>query len=420
LAITLQPRQYNFVTPTTIRQLIAEKKQTDAGAATAIVEALLAASAEAQASDLHLLPTADGLAVSWRLDGVLQPLCHVPEGLGTNVVNRLKVAARLLTYRSAVPQEGRIDAGESPYEVRVSTFPTVFGEKVVCRNLPRGDRPLTRLAELGLPAATVSELRSAVSQTSGALVIAGPAGSGKTTTAYAALREILDQTEGRRSIASLEDPVEAIIPGVAQSQVAEAAGFDLLTGLRSLVRQDPEVIFIGEVRDAETSGLALQAALTGQLVITTFHATDAATAVSRFGEMNLQPYALRSGVRAVVAQRLMRKLCGCAIPDDEAPALLAGRTLASGRVRRAAGCEACRQTGYAGRIAAAEVLLLDQPSVAAAVLGRADATTLRTTAGEAGMVSLVDQATRLVAEGVTSVSELVRVFGLSAASRREP
>ncbi len=407
------------MTPAALQRLIAAKKESDAGAATAIVEALLAASAEAQASDLHLLPTADGLAVSWRIDGVLQALCHVPQGLAANVVNRLKVAARLLTYRSSIPQEGRIDAGESPYEVRVSTFPTVFGEKVVCRNVPRGDRPLTRLAELGLPMAVLSELQSAVSQTSGALVIAGPAGSGKTTTAYAALREILDRTEGRRSIASLEDPVEAIVPGVAQSQVADAAGFDLLTGLRSLVRQDPEVIFIGEVRDADTAGLALQAALTGQLVITTFHATDAATAVSRFGEMGLQPYALRSGVRAVVAQRLMRKLCGCAIPDDQTPELVDGRRLASGSVRRAAGCEACRQTGYAGRIAVAELLLLDQPKVAEAVLDRADAATLRTTAGDAGMVSLVDQATRLVADGVTSGSELVRVFGLPSASRRE-
>jgi type II secretory ATPase GspE/PulE/Tfp pilus assembly ATPase PilB-like protein len=401
------------MTPAALQRLVAMKNGSDAGAATEIVEALLATSAEAQASDIHLLPTADGLAVSWRLDGVLQPLCHVPQSLAPNVINRLKVAARLLTYRSAVPQEGRIDASESPFEVRVSTFPTVFGEKVVCRNLPRGNRPLTRLADLGLPVEVLSELRAAIAQTSGALVIAGPSGSGKTTTAYAALREILDQSGGRRSIASLEDPVEGIIPGVAQSQVAEAAGFDLLTGLRSLVRQDPEVILIGEVRDAETARLALQAALTGQLVITTFHATDAAAAISRFGEMELTPYAMRSGVRAVIAQRLMRKLCACAIPDDAAPAKLFNDELSTNAVRREAGCDACRQTGYAGRIAVAEVLPMDEPQVAQAVLARADAAALRKIAADAGVTSLIQRGIQLVEQGVTSVSELTRVFGLS-------
>lgn len=360
---------------------------------------------------MHLLPTGDGLVVSWRIDGVLQPLGCVPIEIAANVVGRMKVLARLLTYRTAVPQEGRIARGDSSVEVRVSTFPTVFGEKVVCRNLPRGLRPLTRLDELGLPAEIETALQGALRQTSGALVIAGPAGSGKTTTAYAALREIMQLSGGQRSVATLEDPVEAVVEGAAQSQVAADAGFDLLTGLRSLVRQDPEVILIGEIRDAEVAAVAMQAALTGQLVLTTFHATDAAAAVSRLREMGVMPYALRSGVRTVVAQRLLRRLCTCAEADAEAADFLGGE-FPHATSKRPRGCDACRQTGYRGRIAVAELLELESPQVAEAVLRGADAGQLRSLAQEAGMQPLLQRAKRLVAEGATSVGEVVRVFGL--------
>ncbi len=388
----------------------------DPQAAVAIVDALLAASADAGASDLHLLPSADGLAISWRIDGVLQPLGSVPNELASNVVTRLKVLARLLTYRTNVPQEGRIAARPGSVEVRISTFPTLFGEKIVARNLPRGEPPLARNADLGLPAEVSQSLRDALLQTSGALIVAGPAGSGKTTTAYSCLREIMDGGRSRRSIASLEDPVEVVVEGVAQSQVAEAAGFDLLTGLRSLVRQDPEVIFIGEIRDAEAAAVALQAALTGQLLITTFHATDAAVALSRLGEMGIPPYAIRSGVRSVVAQRLVRRLCDCARPAelDAAAALNLGRLeLSAAGVKRPVGCEACRHTGYSGRLAVAEVLDLQSPRVAEAVLARSDAATLREAATASGMIGLYPRAAALMSEGVTSAEEVIRVFGIA-------
>ena len=389
----------------------------DPQAAVAIVDALLAASAAAGASDLHLLPTADGLALSWRIDGVLQPLGSVPKDLASNVVTRMKVLARLLTYRTNVPQEGRIAAQSGSVEVRISTFPTLFGEKIVARNLPRGEQPLARIADLGLPAEVSQALREALLQTSGALIIAGPAGSGKTTTAYSCLREIADSSRRQRSIASLEDPIEVAVEGVAQSQVADAAGFDLLTGLRSLVRQDPEVIFIGEIRDAATAAVALQAALTGQLLITTFHATDSAVALSRLGEMGIPPYAIRSGVRSVVAQRLVRRLCRCAqATETEAAAAALGLEqlglLATG-VKRPVGCEACRNTGYSGRMAVAEVLDLQSPEVAEAVLANSDSATLRKAAFAAGMVGLYPRAAALVSEGVTSAEEVMRVFGIA-------
>jgi type II secretory ATPase GspE/PulE/Tfp pilus assembly ATPase PilB-like protein len=409
------------MSPAELRRVIAAKTPQDADFAVAIADAVLAASAAAGASDVHLTPTADGLDVTWRIDGVLQPLARVPREMAGNVVTRLKVLARLLTYQTSVPQEGRIvvgreGAGCAPagdVEVRVSTFPTVFGEKVVARNLPQGERRLQRLDELALPADVSRALGAAINATSGAIVIVGPAGSGKTTTAYACLREILDRTGGARSIATLEDPVESILPGVAQSQVAEAAGFDLVTGLRSLVRQDPEVILIGEIRDPLVASVAMQAALTGQLVVTTFHASDAATAASRLLDMGIPPFVVRSGVRTIVAQRLLRRLCECATRAD-VDAAAASLGLAGNDLRGPRGCDACRGTGYAGRVAVAEALDLDRPSVARGVLGRDDARTLRAAAIAEGMRPLVEQAKTLAAGGVTSAAEVVRVFGLTA------
>lgn len=400
-----------------LQQKIAAARAENPQAAVELVDALLAASVAAGASDLHLLPTAEGLQATWRIDGVLQPVGLIAPPLAGNVVTRLKVLARLLTYRSNVPQEGRIAAEGSAVEVRVSTFPTLFGEKVVARNLPRGAQPLASLAELGLPAEVLQSLRDALSQTSGALLIAGPAGSGKTTTAYACLREILHASGSQRSIASLEDPVEVVVPGVAQSPVAEAAGFDLLIGLRSLVRQDPEVIFIGEIRDPETAAVAIQAALTGQLLVTTFHAADAASALSRLSEMGVPPYAIRSVIHAIIAQRLVRQLCDCAIPDDAVPpevaAALDACQLDGQRIRRArpGGCSACRSTGYVGRIAIAELLNLHSAPLGEAILRRADAATLRTLAPSSGMIPLKRRAAELAASGKTSLQELIRIFG---------
>jgi general secretion pathway protein E len=404
------------VTLSELQQQIAAARAENPQAAVDLVDALLAASVASGASDLHLLPTMEGLQATWRIDGVLQPVGLISPQLATNVVTRLKVLARLLTYRTNVPQEGRITAEGSAVEVRVSTFPTLFGEKVVARNLPRGAQPLANLAELGLPAEVLQSLRGALSQTSGALVIAGPAGSGKTTTAYACLREILHASGARRSIASLEDPVEVVVPGVAQSPVAESAGFDLLTGLRSLVRQDPEVIFIGEIRDPDAAAVAIQAALTGQLLVTTFHAADAASALSRLGEMGIPPYAVRSAVHAIVSQRLVRRLCACAVPDEALPPEVAATFdrfgLEQRRVRRQRpdGCEACRSTGYVGRVALAEILDLRSTSIGEAILSRADAAAIRQLATTA-MVPLARRAVELVAAGLTSLQEVIRVFG---------
>ncbi|MCA9258311.1 MAG: Flp pilus assembly complex ATPase component TadA, partial [Planctomycetales bacterium] len=348
--------------------------------------------------------------------------------VAAQVVARIKVLARLLTYESHVPQEGRLAlegrhlledrqasegrlAAAGHGEARVSTFPTLFGEKVVIRHLSASGSELSRLDTLGLPTSTLAGIRRALAETSGAVLIVGPAGSGKTTTAYACLRHVASTSAGGRSIASLEDPVEVIVPGVAQSQIAPSSGFDMATGLRSLVRQDPEVILLGEIRDEATARIAMQAALTGQLLLTTFHANDSATAVSRLADMDIAPYAIRSAVRAVVDQRLVRKLCECAAVNESHHAGSDGAS----QERVAVGCESCAHTGYSGRLLVTELLSLDEPLVAEAVLRRADAVELRGAAIKSGMRSLDSQVSRLIAEGLTSRIEAVRCLGLAAA-----
>ncbi len=279
--------------------------------ATRFVGALSTAARNRGASDVHLQPTPEGLNLKWRLDGVLMPIGTFPPGLTANVVARLKVLADLLTYRTDVPQEGRIRSSETAIEMRASTFPTLYGEKAVVRLFTSSTRFL-ELADLGLGDDVELGLGRLLGETSGAILAVGPAGSGKTTTLYACLREIAARSQGGRSIVTLEDPIEVSLPGVAQSQVNLPAGFDLASGLRSVMRQDPEVILVGEIRDRTTAQIALEASLTGQLVLSSFHAPSAAGAISRLLEMGLEPYVLRSGLLAVVAQRLLRKLCPCA------------------------------------------------------------------------------------------------------------
>ncbi len=276
--------------------------------ATEAVEKILAEAQKVGASDVHFQPGAEGLELRWRIDGVLQPITTLPAKGAPNVVARLKVLSELLTYRTDVPQEGRIRGLPGEIDMRVSTFPTLFGEKAVVRMFA-SPRRFLRMIDLGLPDSVRLDFERLLDETSGAIVLSGPAGSGKTTTIYACLRELTVRARGQRSLATLEDPIEAAVPGVAQAQVNAAAGLTLESGLKSLLRQDPEVIAIGEIRDKTTAEIALQAALTGHLILTTFHAGSACEVIGRFLDMGIEPYVVRSGLRAVVAQRLVRRLC---------------------------------------------------------------------------------------------------------------
>jgi general secretion pathway protein E len=376
--------------------------------ATRFVDAVLAAARQCGASDLHLQPTPTGLELKWRLDGVLVSLGTYPPGVSANIVARLKVLADLLTYRTDVPQEGRIRASETAVEMRASTFPTLYGEKAVVRLFTSSSHFL-QLADLGLGADVDESLSRMLSETSGAILVVGPAGSGKTTTLYACLREIAARSDGGRSIVTLEDPIEVALPGVAQSQVNLPAGFDLTAGLRSIMRQDPEVILVGEIRDRPTAQIALEASLTGQLVLSSFHAPSAAGAISRLLEMGLEPYVLRSGLLGVVSQRLLRKLCVCARTIDR-PEELLGLTVS--KARAAVGCAKCAETGYLGRMVLAEILLVEQSDVGRAILSRSSASEIEQLARRAGMVDRWQRANRVVEAGLTSPAEVRRVLGL--------
>lgn len=402
--------------------------------ASRFVERLLAAVETARASDAHLQPTPNGLAVSWRLDGVLQPVGEFPAGKTTDVVARLKVLAELLTYRVDLPQEGRIRRPGLGADWRVSTFPTLHGERAVVRLVASTAGP-RRMSELGLPAETDRALRGLLAETAGALLITGPAGSGKTTTAYACLRDIVDGHDATRCAITLEDPIEAPLDGVVQSQLQPAAGFDLATGLRSVLRQDPEVILIGEIRDRMGAEGVFNAALTGHLVIATFHAASAAGAISRLSEMDIEPYLLRSGLLAVLNQRLLRRLCDCAapvglksvrsttwtpaatesqsvMPDMRAEWSVAGEPKTAS-ARRPIGCGICQRTGYRGRLLLAELLVTSPTELGRAILSRDDAARLEQLAQAAGLVPIAVQAAAAVRSGLTSDAEILRTLGSS-------
>jgi type II secretory ATPase GspE/PulE/Tfp pilus assembly ATPase PilB-like protein len=392
------------------RQVLQQLDPTTSAYAGQFVDGLLTGARAAGASDVHLQPLPDALDIRWRIDGVLLPLGRFPRGKTSDVVTRLKVMAELLTYRNDVPQEGRIRQAGHEVEMRVSTFPTLHGERAVVRLFAAEGRFLY-LEDLGLPDEVHQDLTRLLGNTSGAILITGPAGSGKSTSAYAALRELARSSGGQRSLVSLEDPIEVVVDGVAQSQISGAAGFDFATGLRSLMRQDPEVILVGEIRDRVTAETAFQAALTGHLVLTTFHAGSAAGAISRLSDMGIEPYLLRSGILAILSQRLVRRLCTCSLPGVE-PADALGLDVTGFRLP--AGCQQCQGTGYRGRMVLAEMLRADPTELGRGILDRSDAAHLERLAVQAGMVTRWTRALHAVQSGLTSPQEVRRVLGFSA------
>lgn len=387
----------------------------------ALIEAILVEARRAGASDVHLRPTATALEMDWRLDGVLQHVATLPGTIRANVVTRLKVLAGLLTYQTDRPQEGRLrtlkgeeSAALAPgNEMRLSVVPTAFGEKAVIR-LFVGSGKYRRLTDLALPGDTLAALTATLHETSGVLLVSGPAGSGKTTTVYAALRELSSEAiqgtnaRSRRSLVTIEDPIEAILPETAQSQVRPAAHFGYTDGVKAILRQDPDVLLIGEIRDAETAGVVFQASLAGHLVLTTFHSGSAAETVSRLLDMGMEPYQLRSGLLAVFNQRLVRRLCDCAEWSDREEDRL-GLPVERTRVER--GCPKCEGTGYAGRLVLVEVLFPQRSDTSRAILERADSVEIGRRARAAGMISQEQRAAAAVETGLTSAAEIRRSFG---------
>jgi type II secretory ATPase GspE/PulE/Tfp pilus assembly ATPase PilB-like protein len=391
----------------TLRQRLGRLSPTTAAYASEFVDALLDFANAVGTSDVHIQPTRSGLEVKFRSDGVLQSLGTFPLGANSSIISRLKVMSGLLTYQTDMPQEGRVEDPKHGREIRVSTYPTIYGERGVLRFFGHV-KYFTTLEQLGNTAVVTRQIREALLETSGAILVTGPAGSGKSTTLYACLRHLVAFNKGARSIVSIEDPIEVPVEGVAQSQVNLAAGFDLKTGLRSLMRQDPEVIMVGEIRDRDTAEFAIQASLTGQLLLATFHADTSASAVTRLIEMGIEPFLVRSGLIAVISQRLLRILCGCSRESAD-PADL--QDLRVDRGRLPVGCPTCNGTGFSGRAIITEFMDLRHANMGPAILQKADCREIYRVAIGSGMSPLLEQATEMVRQGKTSPDEVRRVLG---------
>ncbi|QDU73339.1 Type II secretion system protein E [Bremerella volcania] len=387
------------------QQLLSQDAKADAYAE-GIVSALLKGALALRASDVHIQPTPTGHQLKIRIDGVLQTLGEIPRGEKTDTGARLKILAGLLTYRTDIPQEGRVSDLTFGQEVRVSTFPALHGERVVIRILWQQDE-LHQLSDLGLPKRIADDLAALLEESSGMILIAGPAGSGKSTTAYACLRHIAAEQHGGRSIVTLEDPIESEIPGISQSHIRPSAGFDFATGLRSLMRQDPEVILVGEIRDPVTVETAMQASLTGQLVVSTFHSGSAAEAIRRLIDMGIPTYMIQSGLLGVLHQRLVRTLCACAVACEEEQRL----GFAIEGMKQPQGCEKCRGIGYLGRTLLAEWLVPHQHRLSKLSLETATSAAIEAWAVEAGMPTRWVQAEAMLSSGTTSPAEIRRVLG---------
>ncbi len=363
-----------------------------------LVELILNEAVRRAASDVHFEPTHQTLDVRFRLDGVLHRVATLNRDLAANVVARLKVLAELLTYRQDIPQEGRLTHGlrEFGVDMRVSTFPTIHGEKAAVRVFGASNAVLD-LEQVGLSQTILADLRTLFLERTGAIFLTGPSGSGKTTTLYACLRHLLRASKGGRNIVTIEDPVEQVLEGISQAQARPGTEFDFARGLRSLLRQDPEIIMVGEVRDSDTAHIAVEAALTGHLVLSTLHAGSACGVISRLLEMGIETYLLTSGLKGILNQRLIRRLCQAC-----------RRQTAAGW--EAPGCENCFGTGYHGRLLLAELVLIDE-ALRQAVLARADTQRLESCVAQSGRATIWHAADRALSEGWTLPLEVTRVLG---------
>ena len=324
-----------------------------------LINGIIADAARQGVSDIHIEPYETGLVVRMRIDGVLREVLRMPPHVAPVVVSRIKVMARLDIAERRVPQDGRIGLtlGGRVIDVRVSTLPSRAGERVVLRLLDKENAGID-FDLLGLSGAADEILRAALAEPNGIILVTGPTGSGKTTTLYAALRQLND---GSRNILTVEDPVEYAVDGIGQTQVNPKVGLTFAAGLRAILRQDPDVVMVGEIRDRETADIAVQASLTGHLVLSTVHTNDAIGAVTRLRDMKIEPFLIASSLRAVVAQRLVRRLCPvCRTPEQAEGSVASLLGFDPGTViYRAAGCPACNQTGYKGRIGVFEALKVD-------------------------------------------------------------
>lgn len=377
-----------------------------------VVNAIVTQALRDRASDIHIEPQGDRIRVRYRVDGTLHDVLSLPSAMGPTLVSRIKIMAGMNIVERRRSQDGQfatvVDGRE--LDVRVATGATIRGETVVLRLLDKS-RSLYELGQLGIPPESHAVLSHLVRSPFGMVVCAGPTGSGKTTTLYASLAEI---NTPERNIMTIEDPVEYVVTGINQTQINQTADITFAGGLKSILRQDPDVILVGEIRDVETARIAVQSALTGHLVLSSLHATDSVSALLRFLDMGIESFLVASSVLAVVGQRLVRKICdACRAPYEPSPEELAFYLQADGEPKKrfwhGEGCNFCAQTGYQERIGVYEVLRIDEGLRKLVVQG-GDAQDLRAYAVSSGMRTLKDEGIRLVGEDVTTVAEILRTI----------
>jgi general secretion pathway protein E len=362
-----------------------------------LVNRILFNAVQQQASDVHFQPREHAMVVRMRMDGVLFDVQEIGKDLQEEVLTRMKVAGRMDIAEKRLPQDGRatVHVGSRVIDLRIASMPSSHGERIVVRLLDKSAR-LYSLVELGMDPLSLQRFRNAISIEHGLILVTGPTGSGKSTTLYAALKE-LDTDE--RNAVTLEDPIEYQLEGVSQTQINLKKGMTFASGLRSILRQDPDIIMVGEIRDAETAMMAVQAALTGHLVFSTLHTNDAASAVTRMMDLGIEPYLLASSLVGVLAQRLVRRVC---------PTCRSTSTDGESFGYVALGCPACRQTGYKGRLGIYELMIVDE-TLRGLITRHSHASELRDEAVKQGMQLLKDSGDIKIREGLTTFEEVQRV-----------
>lgn len=372
-----------------------------------LLNALIQQAIKEKASDIHIEPYERELEVRFRIDGILRKILTPPKIIKDALVSRIKIMANLDIAEKRLPQDGRIRliSGGRDIDIRVSIIPTVFGERAVLRILDRM-QGLKGLWELGLSKEEEGLIEELIKRPNGIVLVTGPTGSGKTTTLYAALNRI-DKAE--RNIITVEDPVEYQLQGVGQIQVNPKIGLTFASGLRSILRQDPDVIMVGEIRDLETAEIAIQASLTGHLVLSTLHTNDSSSAVTRLIDMNIEPFLIASSLTAVLAQRLVRTVCeDCKFSYSPEKVELKYLNRENIKLYRGKGCSACSQSGYKGRIGIFELLIVDR-GLRNLITARKDAQAIKEYALSGGMVSLFNDGLNKAMQGITTLEEVLRV-----------
>jgi len=377
-----------------------------------LVNLMLSQAVKARASDIHIEPYQNRIKVRYRVDGILYDMLSPPKHVQSTLISRIKIMARLNIAEKRLPQDGRIEIkiGDKNVDIRVSTIPTAFGERIVLRLLDKTN-VLLKVSDLGMSDQGLKVFNGLIKSAHGIILVTGPTGSGKTTTLYAALSSINNPDI---NIITIEDPIEYQIEGIGQIQVNPKIDITFANGLRSIVRQDPDVILVGEIRDLETAEIAIQAALTGHLVFSTLHTNDSASAVTRLIDMGIEPFLVTSSVIAILAQRLVRNVCNeCKeeyVPDQESlenigitPEMSSGK-----KIYRAKGCQSCLNTGYKGRTGIFELMILDD-AIKSLILKTSDSNAIKKKAVNQGMKTLRQDGAMKVLNGITTVEEILRI-----------